>query len=214
MRYQLVIFDLDGTILDTLGELTIAFNHALSLSGLDPIDKNTMRSRVGNGARVLVRRSIEGVENADEDKILSDYRDYYNSHCTENTLPYPGIPELFALLKKNNVKIAVVSNKSDAACRKLCEDKFPGLIDVVKGHREDSKHKPDPQLINEVLEELDIDRKKAVIVGDSDVDVLTGVNSGIDNIVVTWGYKSKDVLIENGAKVLVDSCDELIDHLI
>ena len=79
MKYQLVIFDLDGTILDTLGELTIAFNHALTLSGLDPIDKSTMRSRVGNGARMLVRRSIEGIENTDEDKILSDYRDYYNS---------------------------------------------------------------------------------------------------------------------------------------
>ena len=214
MKYQLVIFDLDGTILDTLGELTVAFNHALSLSGLEPIDKDTMRSRVGNGARTLVRRSIEGIENADEDKILGDYRDYYNSHCTENTEAFSGIPELFDLLKKNNVKIAVVTNKSDATSKKLCEDKFPGIIDVIKGHREDSIHKPDPQLINEVLDELDIDRKMAVIVGDSDVDVLTGVNSGIDNIVVTWGYKSRDVLIESGAKVLVDSCDELIKHLI
>lgn len=209
MRYDLVIFDLDGTILDTLGELTISFNHALVRSGIEPVTKEVMRSRVGNGARNLVKKSIESHPEADEEKILSDYRAYYNEHCTENTNPFQGIPELFSALKAHGIKIAVATNKSDAAARKLCEHCFPGIIDMVQGHVEGLPHKPDPTIILNMLKTLGVDNKKTLIVGDSEVDIKTAENAKTDHISVVWGYKDKDVLIENKANRIVSSAGEL-----
>lgn len=209
MKYDLVIFDLDGTILDTLGELTISFNHALSNSGIEPVTREIMRSRVGNGARNLVKKSIEAYPDADEDKILSDYREYYNEHCTENTDPFPGIPELFSSLKTHGIKIAVATNKSDTAARKLCEHCFPGVIDIVQGHVEGLPHKPDPTIIINMLKTLGINNEKTIIVGDSDVDIQTATNAKTDHISVGWGYKDKDALVENGAVKIVSSAEEL-----
>ena len=209
MKYELVIFDLDGTILDTLGELMIAFNHALSKSGISPVTREIMRSRVGNGARNLVKKSIIDHPEADEEKILSDYREYYNLHCTENTDPYPGIPELFLDLKAHGIKIAVATNKSDAAARKLCEHCFPDTIDIVQGHVEGLPHKPDPAIINNMLKTFGISREKTLIVGDSDVDILTADNAKTDHISVGWGYKDKEVLIRNGADRIISSAQEL-----
>ena len=214
MKYDLVIFDLDGTILDTIGELTISFNYALSRSGIDPVTVEVMRSRVGNGARVLVQRSIEGISNVDEDKILSDYRSYYNEHCVENTDPFPGITDLLITLKSHGIKTAVVTNKSDPPARKLCARNFPGLIDIVQGHMEGLPHKPDPTIVDSILKRLDVSREKTVIVGDSETDIRTAINLGIDYICVDWGYKDRDVLIENGAGTIVSSTEELCEIIL
>ena len=209
MKYELVIFDLDGTILDTLGELTIAFNHALSKSGIEPVTRDKMRSRVGNGARNLVKKSIIDHPEADEEKILSDYRAYYNEHCTENTDPFPGISDLFSGLKEHGIKIAVATNKSHAAARKLCEHCFLDTIDIVQGHVEGLPHKPDPTIIRNIQKTLGISNEKTLIVGDSDVDIKTAENAKTDHISVGWGYKDKEVLIESGAEVIMSSAEEL-----
>ena len=209
MKYELVIFDLDGTILDTLGQLTVAFNHALELSGILPVTKEFMRTRIGNGARNLVRLSIADVEGADEEKISADYREYYNSHCTENTEPFDGIKELLAELKRNGIRTAVVTNKSDGAAKKLCEYNFPGLLDVVRGHEEGIPHKPDPTIVNDIIRMYGISCEKTVIVGDSEVDILTAVNSNVEHISVTWGYKDASFLIANGATDMASDVMEL-----
>ncbi len=214
MRYRLVIFDLDGTILDTVRQLAVSLNEALKRSGFDPVEEDLIRSRIGNGSLNLVLRSIEGLEGADPDIIRKDYRNYYNEHCTENTEEYEGMSELMARLKDNGIKIAVVTNKSEPAAVRLCDTKFPGLIDVVKGHRDGIAHKPDPCLVNEVLAELDEVRDDAVFVGDSEVDIATASNAGMDCISVTWGYKSREHLLANGASVLVDDIMELEDRIL
>lgn len=211
--YKLVIFDLDGTILDTLHQLTIAFNEALKRSGYKPRAEDYIRSRIGNGSRKLVL-SMEDLDGADPDVIGEDYRRYYNEHCTENTTEYDGMTDLFERLKRAEIRTAVVTNKSHDTALKLCDNKFPGLIDIVKGHRDGIAHKPDPFLVNEVLHELDLSPDEAVFVGDSEVDIRTASNSGMDCISVTWGYKSRDFLIDNGASVLADDVDELTDLII
>ena len=209
MKYKLVIFDLDGTILDTVHQLAVSFNEALKKSGFEPQNPELIKSRIGNGAMKLVLRSIEGLENADPDVIRRDYREYYNAHCIENTEEFAGITDLLKTLKDNGVMTAVVTNKSDAPARKLCETKFPGLIDVVKGHREGLPHKPDPVLVNEVLDEFGISAEESVMAGDSEVDIATANNAGMECISVTWGYKDRNYLIANGASVLVDDPMEI-----
>ena len=209
MKYKLVIFDLDGTILDTVHQLAVSFNEALKKSGFEPQDPELIKSRIGNGAMKLVLRSIEGLENADPDVIRSDYRDYYNAHCTENTEEFDGITDLLRTLKANGIRTAVVTNKSDAPARKLCDTKFPGLIDLVKGHRDGLPHKPDPVLVNEVLDELGICVEDSIIAGDSEVDIATAKNAGMECISVTWGYKDRRYLIDNGAIFLAEDPAEI-----
>ena len=210
MRYRLVIFDLDGTILDTVRQLAVSLNEALKRSGFDPVEEDLIRSRIGNGSLNLVLRSIEGLEGADPDIIRKDYRNYYNEHCTENTEEYEGMSELMARLKDNGIKIAVVTNKSEPAAVRLCDTKFPGLIDVVKGHRDGIAHKPDPCLVNEVLAELDEVRDDAVFVGDSEVDVQTARNAGLPCISVLWGFRDHALLLENGAQIFAHTPAEMM----
>lgn len=209
MGYKLAIFDLDGTILDTVGQLAVSFNEAMKMSGLEPLDVDIVKQRIGRGAINLVRACVGDIEEEKVMKIVQDYRDHYREHCTENTLPYDGIAQVFSELRAAGIKVAVVTNKSDAPANILCDAKFPGLIDKVKGHREGLKHKPDPFLVNELLSEFKISPDEAVFIGDSDVDILTAQNAGIDPVSVTWGYKSREFLISCGARRLADAPNEL-----
>ena len=211
--YKLAIFDLDGTILYTLKQLNISFNIALGSVGLPGLDIDTFKGYVGNGARKLVERSAPDSDDDIREKILSDYRTYYNAHCTENTYPYDGIVDLMKTMRDQGMRIAVVTNKSDSTSKILMDHFFPELIDEVRGHREGVHHKPDPTLVNEVLTKLDISPEESVYIGDSDVDILTAVYSNMPCISVTWGYRSREFLIENGAKTMVDNCEELKSQL-
>ena len=123
--------------------------------------------------------------------------------------PYPGIKELFEDLRSQGVRVFVVTNKSDGPAKRLCEHNFPGLVDDVRGHLDGIPHKPDPTLVNAILEKFDLSPEDCCYVGDSDVDVKTGLNSGMTPVNVTWGYKSKEFLIETGSKIMADNIDEL-----
>ena len=215
MKYELVIFDLDGTILDTLEDLRDSMNHALVKYGYPIRSIDEIRSFVGDGLLMLTRRAI--APETDEKMIqtvLAEQKAYYKEHCADKTKPYEGIMELLDELKKAGCKLAVVSNKADYAVQILCEQYFPGIFHMTVGEKENVRKKPAPDSVNAVLQELKVDRTNAVYVGDSEVDIETAKNADLDAVLVTWGFRDAKFLRERGAKTLVDTANALKSALI
>ena len=220
MRYNTVIFDLDGTLLDTVGDLADAVNHALRLHNLPVRTDDEIRRFVGNGVRNLMMKSVYGEEYSnitayndpigvnDFESALSDFRDYYNSHMTARTRPYKGITELLKKIKKNGFNVAVVSNKYDGAVKELCRYYFDDMIDVAVGSTDDIPRKPEPDMVYRAIEQLPGDIK-AVYIGDSEVDVKTAKNTGLTCISCLWGFRSREQLLEAGADIFAENPDEL-----
>ena len=219
MKYSLAIFDMDGTILNTLDDMTDSLNEILGRYKLPLHTLDEVRFMVGNGIPKLIERAIEGGrENPDFDKILKDFIAYYEEHCAIKTAPYEGIPECIKALRKAGIKIAVNTNKVEPAAVALCDDYFPGLFDIISGSRPGMPPKPAPDGIYEILNRAGMDGKsegqKAVFIGDSDVDMQTGMNAGLDVIGVDWGFRGKDFLKEHGAQVIMMSAEELGEYLV
>lgn len=214
MGYQLAVFDLDGTLLNTLEDLTDSINYALSVSSFPMRTIEEVRRFVGNGIRLLVERSVpQGTEEEKINQVYAAFMEHYAVHCADKTRPYDGVVELLRRLRAAGIRTAVVSNKADGAVKELCEKYFAGLLDEAVGEREGIRRKPAPDSIEEVLKNLNTDKTQAVYIGDSDVDVKTAENAGLEEIAVTWGFRDKDCLLENGAKVFV-SMPEEIDGLL
>lgn len=218
MKYSLVIFDMDGTILNTLDDMTDSLNIILEKYKLPFHTVDEVRFMVGNGIPKLIERAIpDGRANADFDKILSDFIAYYEEHCAIKTAPYAGIPEAIKKLRQSGIKIAVNTNKVEPAAIALCDDYFPGLFDVISGSRPGMPPKPAPDGIYEILKRAGMDGKsegqRAVFIGDSDVDMQTGMNAGLDVIGVDWGFRGKKFLEEHGAKVIMMDAGELAEYL-
>ncbi len=214
MNYEAVVFDLDGTLLYTLEDLYLATNHALAACGLPPRTREEVRQFVGNGYRRLARlASPEGTPDAVQEQVLSAFNSYYIVHDQDHTEPYPGIPQLLEQLRAAGIKLAVVSNKGDAAVQDLMDHYFPGTFQAQAGEREGVRRKPAPDTVNAVMAHLGLSPADIVYVGDSEVDVATAANVGCDCIAVTWGYRSVETLREAGATTLAHSCDELA-HLL
>lgn len=215
MKYKLVIFDLDGTILDTLEDLTDSVNYALTKYGYPARTMEEVRSFVGNGLLMLVRRAIAPETNETIiQTVLAEQKAYYKEHCSDKTKPYEGIVELLGELKTAGCKLAVVSNKADYAVQILCEQYFSGIFHMAVGERENVRKKPAPDSVNAVLQEMQIDRVNAVYIGDSEVDIETAENAGLDAVLVSWGFRGWEFLREQGAKNLVDTVYELKNALI
>lgn len=210
MRYKTVIFDLDGTILDTIEDLAEATNHALASQGLPRRSLAEVRSIVGNGIRnLIVRACPPDTPSATIDAAFAEFKRYYADHCEDNTKPYPGITDLLRSIRADGVSTAVVSNKADFAVQKLIENHFPGLFDAVVGEREGVRRKPAPDSVNAVLAELGIESGDALYVGDSEVDIATARNAKTSCVLVSWGYRDVETLRENGAETIVDTMDGL-----
>lgn len=214
MKYELIIFDMDGTILDTLEDLKNSMNHTLRLYHMPERTLEEIRSFVGNGIRKLVERAIAANTPTEQiDKIHQDFMDYYQIHCSDFTKPYPGIVSLLQSLKAQGYKTAVVSNKADSAVQDLCLQYFPNLFDIAIGERSGIARKPAPDMVNLALQKLEITHEKAVYIGDSDVDVATAKNSNLDMIAVDWGFRSRDFLISQGACTIASSPEEILPLL-
>ena len=212
---KLVIFDLDGTILDTLEDLADSVNYALSVHGYPTRTLEEIRRFVGNGLFNLVCLALEPeTDEAVAKKVLATQKAYYKEHCADKTKPYDGVLELLAELKEAGYKMAVVSNKADYAVQILCEQYFKGLFDLTIGEREHVRKKPAPDSVNMVLETLQTDRKNAVYIGDSEVDIKTAKNADMKAIFVNWGFRDEEVLREQGAEVIVGTMKELKNLLI
>lgn len=214
MKYKLVIFDLDGTILDTLEDLKISVNFALKNNALPERTLEEVRRFVGNGIRLLIERAVpENTDPAVTDKVFSDFKEHYAVHSMDNTKPYDGINSLLESIRKENVKTAVVSNKADFAVQKLIKLLFDGKFDFVLGERADINKKPAPDMVNAAIKHCGVLPEESVYVGDSEVDIETAKNSGIDCIIVDWGFREREFLIKNGAEKIVSSTQELFSVL-
>ena len=212
--YRLAVFDLDGTLLDTLDDLTASVNFALSEAKLPERSKDEIQSFVGNGIRRLIDLSLpKGTEKDTADRVFSLFKSHYALHSNDNTRPYEGILPMLQKLKEAGIRLALVSNKADFAVKSLAEKYFGGLLDIAVGEKEGIPRKPDPASVNEVLDALSVKTEDAVYIGDSDVDILTAKNAGIDCICVAWGFRDKEFLIENGGIVFADNASELFNKI-
>lgn len=215
MRFDLVIFDLDGTILDTLGDLASAVNFALEENGLPARTTDEVRMFVGNGVRKLVSRAVPaGTPDGVIEAVYASFGERYRAHSAELTRPYDGIAELLAALGREGIKLAVVSNKPDDAVGGLCGKYFPDTFDMTVGARDGVPHKPSPQSVSGVIDALGCERAKTAYVGDSDVDIMTAKNAGIEIFSAAWGFRSREFLIKSGAVRLYDTPRELTDALL
>lgn len=205
-----VIFDMDGTVLDTLFDLTDSVNHALTAYGFPTRSSDEIRSFLGNGAKMLIHLSVpEGTPSNIEDAVLSHHIDYYALHCNEKTRVYDGIVALLDELRAKGIKTAVVSNKSDIHVKELVQDYFDGLFDVAIGVNDRLPRKPAPDMPLAVMEHLGVDSAETIYVGDSEVDVLTAANAGLQMIAVTWGFRDLQTLTAAGATVFADNAERL-----
>lgn len=209
--YKLVVFDLDGTLLDTLDDLTASTNAALTMHGFPTRTREEVRSFIGDGIVKLLERSV-GVENYPRmEEMIKNFRAYYKEHCKDATCPYAGIMTLLPALREKGIKLAVLSNKVHAATQELIADYFPNLFDVVMGENEAAgiKRKPSPVALLKIMEDTGFSKAETAYVGDSEVDIQTARNAEVDCISVTWGFKNESFLKEQGAKYLVNDTKAL-----
>lgn len=211
MEIKAVIFDLDGTLTDTLADLTNSVNHALSEFGFPKRSADEVRSFVGNGVRRLISLSVPyGTSENVCEECLDAFKAHYEKNSCVNTKPYNGINEVLESLKNKGIKTAVVTNKIHWAAEEIVSHFFEGFIDVTAGQVDGVAQKPEPDGIFFVLEKLGISKENAVYVGDSEVDCITAHNACIPCIGVTWGFRDREILEENGADFIVDTPAEIL----
>ena len=212
--YNTYIFDLDGTLLDTLTDLAASCNYALRTHGMPEHSIDDVRRFVGNGVRKLMERAIpNGETNPDFEATFATFREHYMQHSLDTTKPYPGIEDVLTELKARGCRLAVVSNKMMAATVELCKHFFPDTIEVAIGENEAEgiRKKPAPDTVLAALKRLGVSGDNAVYVGDSDVDLSTARNSNLPCISVLWGFRDRDFLLDHGAITLITSPMELLD---
>ncbi len=207
--YRLAIFDLDGTVLNTLDDLADALNHTLRAFSYPEKTVSEVRSLVGRGLRNLVKDASGSVDENEIDALHAEMVSFYSAHSAEKTAPYPGIPELLRELRERGMVTAVLSNKKDEVTASLCGRYFPGMFDLSQGEKSGIPIKPDPQSTHSVMEALGFSGQDTVYIGDSEVDILTAENAGVSCISVTWGFRDRDVLESAGASAVAEDPEEL-----
>ena len=213
-KYKTIIWDLDGTLLDTLDDLMDSVNAALAEFGLPLRTKTEIRSFVGNGVLRLLELSVpNGKLNPQFDKIFAFFNKHYAKNNQNKTRPYDGVQKLLSELKDKGYKMAIATNKVDYAAQELTELYFKDAIDVTIGDSEGIRRKPHPDKVFEAIKQLNADKESSVYVGDSEVDIETACNAGIDIICVSWGFRDKEDLIANGAERIADTMEELLGIL-
>lgn len=214
-HYTTVIFDLDGTLLDTLRDLTDSVNYALTDAGYPGHTIEEVRMMVGNGVRTLMERAVPaGISEEAFEAVFAAFKEHYDLHCNDHTHPYGGIPELLHTLKVQGFRLAIVSNKVDSAVKTLRALYFNETIPVAIGEKEGIRRKPAPDTVVTALQELGASASDAVYVGDSDVDIQTAANAGMDCISVSWGFRDTAFLKAHGASIIIDHPQELTALLV
>ena len=213
MRYTTVLFDLDGTLLDTLDDLTDAVNRSLTAYGLPQRERREVRAFLGNGAKYLMQHAAPGLEDERFERLLKDYKADYDANCVVKTAPYPGVEALLRALRARGVKTGIISNKPDSAVQPLYETFFADTMDIAVGEREGIRRKPAPDTVLDAMERLGATAAETLYVGDTEVDLETARRAGVDCAAVTWGFRDPEQLIAAGAVRLFDSADALCKYL-
>ncbi len=213
-KYDTVIFDLDGTLLDTLADLTDAVNHALRSMQMPERSIEEVRAFVGNGVRRLMELSVpDGLKHPQFEEAFVRFKEYYAFHCNDKTKAYDGVVPLLRELKAEGFALAIVSNKLDTAVKELGEIYFEGIVKVAIGEREGVAKKPAPDTVYAALKELGMPAEGAVYVGDSDVDVMTAKNAKLPCISVLWGFRDRGFLMAHGATQFAETPEEVRKYL-
>lgn len=211
------IFDLDGTLTDTLDSLVFSVGETLKEMGLSDITREECQAFVGNGARRLLEDSLEAAGDAGHTRIeeaVAIYKRIFDINCTYRVVPYEGIVELLKKMKEKNIKTAVLSNKPHKQTVKVVKEILgEELIDWAQGQQDNVERKPDPEAVYTILDRLGVSKDECLYVGDSEVDIRTGNNAGLTTIGVTWGFRTRDELLEAGAKNLIDKAEGLLKFL-
>lgn len=212
MSYNTYIFDLDGTLLNTLEDLKNSTNYAMEQMGYPMHTTDEVRRFVGNGIAMLIKRAIpQGTSPEDEKKALEIFKSHYIVHLNDNTAAYPGIVDMLNDLKCKGFKTGVVTNKNEDAAKELVERYFGNSFDCVVGHRDGLASKPDPAAVNIAMNELEAEKDKTIFIGDSDVDVMTAHNANLRCIGVLWGFRDEETLKSVGADYIVSSAKEILN---
>ncbi len=215
MKYKAVLFDMDGTVLDTLGDLAAAVNHTLREFSMPERSVAEVAAALGNGAAYLIAHTVpDGTPKELTEKVLAAYAPYYDAHCDILTGPYDGIVPLMQKLRGKNVKLAVISNKQDTAVKPLAEKYFPGLLEIAVGESAEVRRKPNPDAVLAALRHIGVPREEAIYVGDTEVDLQTARNAGMECASVDWGFRTREQLIEVGAEHIFDTVQELEEYLL
>ena len=211
------IFDLDGTLTNTLESLTYSVNETLKEMGLRTISSEQCRQFVGNGARCLMKRALQvsGDENAGRlEEGMKVYGRIFGANCTYHVTPYEGIPEMLDELKKRGMKLGVLSNKPHGQTVDVAEKIFgSGMFDEIQGQSESLARKPDPAGVFYLLEKMQISKEECLYIGDSEVDIATGSAAGVKSVGVSWGFRSRETLKEAGAQIIIDVPQELLQYV-
>ena len=214
MKFNAFIFDLDGTILDTLWDLRDSVNFALEHNGLPCRSTEEIRAFVGNGIRLLIERAVSGNTDAKIiDKCFADFKEHYKLNSANSTRAYDGVIDVLLQLKNKGAKLCVVSNKADFAVQTLVEQYFSGVFDFAVGEKEGVRRKPFPDSVYTAMEYIGADKSKTVYIGDSEVDVETAVNSQVPCIAVTWGFRDKNVLEALNPEYIIDDPKQILDFI-
>lgn len=214
MKYEAIFFDMDGTVIDSLQDIVDAVNLTMRKFDLPEHTPERLRSCVGNGARRLIEQAVpEGTAQVFLDEIMAFYLPYYTAHSCVKTKPYEGIVPMLKELKARGLLLAIISNKPDSSVRLLAEGFFPGLLSLAAGERGGIRRKPWPDMIDRAAGQLKVSKEKCLYVGDSEVDIATARNAGIDCVAVTWGFRSREELERSGATVIIDHPKELIRYI-
>lgn len=215
MLPKLVIFDMDGTVLNTLEDLLAAMNHALTKRGMPPHTLKEMQSFVGNGLYMMAVRAVpEGTSKEDVDAVFRDFKAYYSEHLNVYTKPYDGIREVLAALKERGIATAISSNKYDAGAKLLAQCHFGALVDMTVGESELTPKKPDPAGTLAIMRALGGTPENTMYFGDSGVDIETAKNAGLTCVCVSWGFRSPKQLLEAGAETVVTGPAEMLSYIL
>ncbi len=208
---EAVIFDLDGTLINTIGDLAASTNAALAAYGYPTRTLTEVTQFVGNGMGRLIQLAVpEGLEQAQQDAVYQAFRRHYAQHYMDRSLPYPGIAALLRQLTAKRIRLAVVSNKADPMVAKLCDAFFPGAFAVVMGEQPGLARKPAPDMPKECVHRLGCPPERTIYIGDSEVDIRTAENASLACVAVSWGFRSREALLSAGASTIIDTPAQLL----
>ena len=213
MRYDAIFFDLDGTVVDSLQDIADAVNHTMRHFHLPEHTPEQLKPHLGWGVGHLMRSILPEFTEAQVEAVLDHYRPYYAAHAGDKSRPFDGILPMLLRLKTDGLVLAILSNKPDAAVQPLAEAYFAGLVSLAVGELENVRRKPHPDMVETAARQLGVPLERCLYVGDSEVDIDTAVNAGIDCACVTWGFRTRDELLRAGATVVVDTPEELAEYI-
>lgn len=210
MKYTTIIFDLDGTLLNTLADLAAATNHALAEHKLPQRTTDEVRQFVGNGIRKLIERAVPADTPAElQEEVFAIFNRYYKQHCADSTRPYDGVPQLLQQLRTAGCCTAIVSNKADYGVQALAKQYFNGQLDAACGERAGIAKKPAPDMLLAIMQQLKAEPASTIYIGDSDTDIATASNAGVDCIGACWGFRGRAFLEAHGAKLLAETVGDI-----